>query len=87
MRQLTSTQFNLFLLIIALIAATTFSVVNSKLSEIFYMVMDGDADLVCVFNDGKRIVSPDLIKYEVDGTWVFKNGYSKNCKVIIKSGE
>ena len=87
MKELTNTQFNLFLLIVALIAATVFSVVNAKLNENYYMVMEGDANLVCVFGDGKRIVNPDLIKYEVDGTWVFKNGYSKNCKIIIKSGE
>lgn len=86
MRQLTSTQFNLFLLIIALIAATTFSVVNSKLNEIFYMVMEGEADLICVFSYGERKVNPDLIKYEVDGTWVFTNGHSKSCR-IVKSGE
>lgn len=40
-------------------------------------VKSGELTLIC--ND--RIVQPDMILDEIDGTWIFTNGHARNCEV------
>lgn len=54
---------------------------NKKLVQ---SVQSGVAQISCVFSDGERIVSPDMVVGYSDGIWEFKNGYSKSCTYSIK---
>ena len=40
-------------------------------------VKSGELTLIC--ND--RIVQPDMVLDEIDGTWIFTNGHARNCEV------
>ena len=45
-------------------------------------VQRGELTLVCTFKDGERAIDPARVTGYIDDTWIFDNGYAKNCKVI-----
>ena len=45
-------------------------------------VQRGELTLVCTFKDGERSIDPARVTGFIDDTWIFDNGYAKNCKVI-----
>lgn len=47
--------------------------------KILEQVKSGEKNLFCNFKDGVRLVNPEMIKDISDDTWVFENGYAKNC--------
>lgn len=45
-------------------------------------VQRGEVKLVCVMKEGERVIEPARVTGFIDDTWIFDNGYAKNCKVI-----
>ena len=45
-------------------------------------VQRGEQTLVCTLKDGERAIDPARVTGFIDDTWIFDNGYAKNCKVI-----
>ena len=45
-----------------------------------------DEYLKCKFKDGWRVVPDNKIEGKIDGVWLFKDGYAKNC-VVLKTTE
>ena len=42
-------------------------------------VQSGEKTLMCEFEDGLRKVPGDMVLYEKDGFWKFKNGSANSC--------
>ena len=50
---------------------------------VYQIKHDPNAELVCDFEDGERVVPKDKISgyIEEEDTWVFTNGYARNCRI------
>lgn len=48
-------------------------------SPLLDKVKSGELQLTCRFNNGERIVPPNLVKDYQSGTWVFTNGRARSC--------
>lgn len=45
-------------------------------------VQSGEYKLECVLVTGVKTIDPAKVEDYLDGTWLFTNGYSRNCKVL-----
>lgn len=45
-------------------------------------VQSGEVELVCLMKDGERVIEPEMVTGFLDGTWLFKNGSAKRCRII-----
>jgi len=72
----------LFVVFVLLVLSIFWLFDNSKSSTI-NKVKSGEYHLVCDIRDkGFVKIDPTMIIDIVDGTWIFENGYSKNCKMF-----
>ena len=44
-------------------------------------VQSGEAELTCLFSDGKRVVPGKMVTGITDTGWKFKNGHASSCEV------
>lgn len=53
-------------------------------SQNYKKIKSGDYSLSCVFQDGERVIDPEMVIDEANGEWKFKNGRASNCKITPK---
>ena len=68
-----------FLSLSVLVGIVAFQVMASGSLE--QDVKSGDKDLYCFIDGIQKKIDPELIEYELDGYWKFKNGGASNCQV------
>lgn len=62
--------------------AVAITAISYALDADLRAVQRGELTLVCEMKDGERVIDPEMVTGLLDGVWVFKNGYARNCKVI-----
>lgn len=73
-------RLGIFLVGVAMAVAIT--AINYAFDADLRAVQRGELALVCEMKDGERVIDPEMVTGYVDDTWIFDNGYAKNCKVI-----
>ena len=63
-------------------AAVAITALNYIFDADLRAVQRGELTLVCTIKDGERAIDPARVTGFIDDTWIFDNGYAKNCKVI-----
>lgn len=69
-------------LVLGVAMAVAITAISYALDADLRAVQRGEVKLVCLMKDGERVIEPEMVTGLIEDTWIFDNGYAKNCKVI-----